>query len=435
MSADTPLIRLSLNMSIHDANIPYALEFMHQLNIILAGQTTLNYHLIPVSNKPFIYIPVFPYNRKEFTDDINGLIKERIKTLKSFLSTYNFNTERRIIKWTLRNIIVMRNKLGDAKRPLFKIENRETDTKETVDISKDIKIEYPRMKRYKLTDGSYISVLHDPYTIDDHLVLCNLSKPFSEMRYQYNALHLYEHLMTYAWKDNDHKEEAYMNGLTVVNGISNIFAVLNTPEALMDYLDRYISFVLSARDRKFWIDHKDILRTETMRTISETRAARSFSSPSRSDPAAYDFNYNIDIFCKWSNDPFDVLLITNADVKIDVNKINAKILSAKHMNIQLTTPTGKFIPVEALMDKNAVRIVKETPENIIKELWHNQFGNVSGKLYGLDNYMSFPDTYNIDFDYRLHGLIYMHRFIKNVEEYDDKFMRYVVMPHDYKKMI
>ena len=325
MTSDIPLIRLSLNIPIHESQTPYALEFMHQLNIILAGQTTLNYHLIPITNRPFIYIPVFPYNRKDFSGNIDGLIKERIKTLKTFISTYDFNNERKIIKWGLRNILIMRERLGDTKRPLFKIENRETDTKETIDISKHIKMEYPKMLRYKLTDGSYISVLHDPYTIDDHLVLCNLSKPFSEMRYQYNALHLYEHLMTYAWKDGDHDDEAYMNGLTVVNGISNIFAVLNTPEVLMDYLNRYITFVLKARDKQFWIAHKDILRTETLRTISETRAARSFSSPSRSDPAAYDFNYNIDIFCKWSNDPFDILIITNADIKIDVNKINAKI--------------------------------------------------------------------------------------------------------------
>ena len=434
MASDIPLIRLSLNISIHETQTPYALEFMHQLNIILAGQTTLNYHLIPITNRPFIYIPVFPYNRKEFTGDINGLIKERIKTLKTFISTYDFNTERKIIKWGLRNILIMRERLGDTKRPLFKIENRETDTKETIDISKNVKLEYPKMRRYKLTDNSYISVLHDPYTIDDHLVLCNLSKPFSEMCYQYNALHLYEHLMTYAWKDGNHDDEAYMNGLTVVNGISNIFAVLNTPEALMDYLNRYISFVLKARDRQFWITHKDIIRTETLRTISETRAARSFSSPSRSDPAAYDLNYNIDIFCKWSNDPFDILIITNADIKLDINKINAKILSAKRSDIRLNAPTGKYIPVEALMDKNFVRIIKDTPDNIIKALWHNGFGNINGKLYGIDNYMSFPETYDINFNYQLHGLIYMHRFIKNIAQFDEEFLRMNTLPHDYKKM-
>jgi hypothetical protein len=241
--------------------------------------------------------------------------------------------------------------------------------------------------------------------------------------------------MTYAWKDGNHNEEAYMNGITVVNGISNIFAVLMNPESLMDYLNKYINFVLGGRDRKFWIDHKEMLRTETLRTISETRAARSFSSPSRSDPAAYDFNYNVDIFCKWSNDPFDILLITDADLKIDVNKINAKILSAKRTPIQLSTPTGRYIPVEALMDKTVVRIIKESPENILKEIWEHSFSNIDGHLYGIDNYMLFPETFNIDFDYRLHGLLYFHRIVKNIEKYDEKFMRTVVLPHDYKKMI
>ena len=320
MTSDIPLIRLSLNIPIVESNMPYALEFMQQFNVIVSGQSTLNYHLIPITNKPFIYIPVFPYGRKEFTEDIDKLIKERIKLLKSFISTYNFNNERKIVKWNLRSMLILRDQLKESNRPLFKIENREIDLKDTVDIWEGVKLEYPKIKRYTLADKSCISVLHDPYASNDHLILANLSKPFSEMRYQYNTLHLYEHLMTYAWKDGNHNEEVYMNGITVVNGISNIFAVLMNPESLMDYLNKYIDFVLCGRDRQFWIDRKEMLRTETMRTISETRAARSFSSPSRSDPAAYDFNYNIDIFCKWSNEPFDVLLITDANLKINVNK-------------------------------------------------------------------------------------------------------------------
>ena len=435
MTADIPLIRLSLNIPITDANMPVALEFMQQFNVILSGQSTLNYHLIPITNRPFIYIPVFPYNRGEFTDDINKLIKDRIKQLKSFVSKYDFNNERKQIKWNLRSMLIIRNQLNEPDRPLFKIENRELELKETVDIWSGVKLEYPKMKRYMLADKSCISVLHDPYASNDHLILANLSKPFSEMRYQYNALHLYEHLMTYAWKDGNHNEEAYMNGITVVNGISNIFAVLMNPEALMNYLNKYIDFILGGRDRKFWLDRKEMVRVETLRTISETRAARSFSSPSRSDPAAYDYNYNIDIFCKWSNEPFDVLLITDANLKIDVNRINAKILSAKRTNVQLPTPTGSFVPVESLMDKSVVRIVKESPENVLKEIWANGFGNVEGKLYGIDNYMVFPTTFSIDFDYRLHGLLYFHRIVKNIEKYDEKFMHSVVLPHDYKKML
>ena len=436
MSSDVPLIRLSINIPLQPANVPMALEFMHQFNIIVAGQSTLNYHLIPVTNRPIIYIPVYPYERDDFKEDITALIKKRINTLKEFISTYQFDKERKMVLHMLRNILMLRDATDTKKHtPLFKIENRETDTKESVDISSNIKLEYPTMKRYRLTDNSYISVVYDPYADDEHLVLCNLSKPFSEMGYQYNALHLYEHLMTYAWKDGNHTEEAYMNGITVVNGVSNVFSVLTSASSMMDYMHRCIDFILKGRDRQFWIDNKEILRTETMRTISETRASRSFSSPSRSDPAAYDCNYNTDIFCKWSNDPFDILLISNTDVVIDVQAINAKILSARTTKISLTTPSAAHIPVETFMDKAVVRIIKETPGNILNDLWNHRFGNVDGKLFGIDNYMLFPANYNINFDYRIHGLIYLHRFIKNIEEHDKLFLHNMMMPRDYRKLM
>lgn len=437
MTTDIPILRLSLNIPITDIAMPNAMEFLQRLNVIIAGQSTLNYHMIPLTNRPFIYIPVFPYKRTDFTDDISKLIRDRVNTLKHFLSTYEFDKERANILWYFRGLLIMRDQvtLRNKHQPLFKIENKDCNITEYVDVRKDMDIKYPTMKRYRLTDGSYISVWHDPYAIDNHLVLCNLSKPFSEMRYQYNALHLYEHLMTYAWKDGDHAKEAYINGLTVVNGISNVFAVLNTNEAMMDYLNRYISFVLESRDKSFWIKHKEMLRTETLRTISETRAARSFSSPSRSDPAAYDCNYNSDIFCKWSNEPFDILLISNIDTIINVNAINAKILSAKRTNLTLHTPLTAHIPVEALMDKSVVHIKRESAENIIKDIWNTGFGNIPGKLYGIDNYMVFPVAYDIHYDYRLHALIYMHRFIKNIEEYDKNLTRNLILPWDYKQII
>lgn len=437
MSIDIPIIRLSINIPIADIELPNVLEFLQRLNIIIAGQSTLNYHMIPLANKPFIYIPVFPYKRSDFTNDISKLVHERVDTLKQFLSNYEFDKERSNILWYFRSILIMRDRtnLKGKSQPLFKIENRDYKITEFVDIRKDMDIKYPTIKRYRLTDGSYISIWCDPYVNDSHVVLCNLSKPFSEMRYQYNALHLYEHLMTYAWKDGDHGKEAYINGLTVVNGISNVFAVLNSNDTMMDYLNRYITFLLASRDKSFWIKNKEMLRTETVRTISETRAARSFSSPSRSDPAAYDCNYNTDIFCKWSNEPFDILLMSNVDTKIDVNAINAKILSAKRTNVQLNTPTTNYIPVEAMMDKSVIHINRESIENIIKAIWDAGFGNIPGRLYGVDNYMVFPMEYDIRYDYRLHVLVYMHRFVKNIKEYDEKLVRNLILPWDYKLII
>ena len=443
MSGDIPFIRLSLNMHIPGTYLPDVLEFLQRLNVIIAGQSSLNYHMIPLSNRPFIYIPVFPYKRSEFSGDIAELTRARVKALKEFLSTYPFDKERTNNLWYLRAIMIIRNRelavhnreANKKLAPLFKIENKDFDITEYADIHKDINIKYPTMKRHRLTDGSYISVWYDPYAIDAYAVISNLSKPFSEMRYQYNALHLYEHLMTYAWKDGDHGKEAYINGLTVVNGISNVFAVLNTSEAMLDYMNRYIDFTLASRDKSFWIKNKEMLRMETLRTISETRAVRSFSSPSRSDPAAYDCNYNTDIFCKWSNDPFDILLITNEDIKLDVNAINAKILSHRQTNIQLRTPLAAHIPVESLMDKLSVRVKKESPENIIKEILNGGAGNIPGKLYGIDNYMTFPTAYEIEYDYRLHAILYMHRYIKNIEKYDRMLTHSLILPWDYKRII
>ena len=92
MSADIPIIRLTLNIPMPNTSIPNAREFLQRLNVIIAGQSTLNYHMIPLSNKPMIYIPVFPYKRSDFTNDMEKLVRDRINTLKEFLSTYEFET-------------------------------------------------------------------------------------------------------------------------------------------------------------------------------------------------------------------------------------------------------------------------------------------------------------------------------------------------------
>jgi hypothetical protein len=437
MSGEVPIIRLRLNIHIPNTALPGAMEFLRVLNVIIAGESSLNYHMIPLSNRPIIYIPVFPYKRSEFTSDMAKLTHERVKTLKEFLSTYAFDKERLITLFYLRMImIIMRNneKNGIKTGPLFKIENNDFNIIEYADINKNTVIKYPDIKRYRLTDGSYISVWHDPYAEDSHAIICNLSKPFSEMRYQYNALHLYEHLMTYGWKYIDHGKQIRINGTTTINGISNVYAVLNTSGAMLEYMNRYIDFLLASRDKSFWINHKEMLRTETLRTISETRAVRSFSAPHRSDPAAYDCNYNIDIFCKWSNDPFDILLLTNEEIKLNINAINAKILSHRGTKIQPQIPTTAHIPVEALMDKEAVRVMKESPEKIFDDIMDNGCHNIPGKLYGIDNYMTFQIAYDIDYDYRLHALLYLHRFVKNIE-YDKELVNTIILPRDYTQIV
>ena len=87
------------------------------------------------------------------------------------------------------------------------------------------------------------------------------------------------------------------------------------------------------------------------------------------------------------------------------------------------------------MDKYIIRIKRESIENIIKAIWDAGFGNIPGKLYGVDNYMVFPMEYDIRYDYRLHVLVYMHRFVKNIKEYDEKLVRNLILPWDYKLII
>ena len=434
MSTEVPFIRLSLNLLLTDNTVPEQLEFMKRLNIIIAGQSTLNYHLIPVSSVPYIYIPAYPYKRSEFNGDTIALVKERIKTLKQFLSTYRFDEDETVIRLLLRRLLRCKRETKN-KHGIFKIESKDANITEYVDVRSDLSIIDAQIKRYRLTDGSYISVYYDPYLIDEYAIICNLSKPFSEMNYQYNTLHLYEHLMTYAWKGHDRGHEVYVNGLTVVNGISNVFAILDSTDALMTYLQNFISFTLAARDRNFWIKNKEMVQTETLRTLSETRMSRSFSVPSRSDPVAYDCNYNTDIFCKWSNDPFDILLISNTPIKIDVNALNAKILSAKRSNVKIPIPEVPFIPIEAIMDKKEVRIIKESSENIIDDIFRHNFNGVEGRLYGVDNYMLFPVHYDIEFNYNLHGLLYLHRFAKDKSAYDKKIIDYITFPWDFKRSL
>ena len=49
--------------------------------------------------------------------------------------------------------------------------------------------------------------------------------------------------------------------------------------------------------------------------------------------------------------------------------------------------------------------------------------------------MLFPTEYDIRYDYRLHVLIYMHRFIKNTEEHDNELVHNLILPWDYKLIV
>ena len=437
---------------------PFVKEFMMLLNVSLSLNTDINYHLIPVGNDRVIYIPVFKYTREEFDQSDEEIIRKRMDTIITFIRNTTFNDMGAECKHSLRNIFIHLNRTGKITTKdkgvkykgykLFRLYS--TLLNEDISFNIDFKkvIELCSIHRYALKDGnkqrkSCITVLHDPYTVD-YAIFCNLSKEFSEMTYQYNTLHLYEHLMTYAWRFTDPEcSEAYVNGITSVNGISNIYSIVKSKKVLLRYMNSYIDMVLKGRNKTFWENEEDMLKRETMRTISETRTSRGFSNTSRSDPAAYDFNYNTDIFCKWANDAIDILLV--CPEPLDVNKdlhirdINKRI---KEYDISKSAPSikvnmFKYIPIEALSDKRYVHVERMDPREIAKNIMDNYCVIREGKMYGVDNCLIFPSEYTVDMDYRLYILLYLHRYLsKNeIQKYDEMMCRLIPMPYDYRMII
>lgn len=399
--------------------------FMQQINVIIGGNTVLNYHIIPVFRLN-ILIPVNAYTNEDAEKSTEDYAMEQIDKIQQFFEQFSLKNTNKQFLWLFRNVSNIMERYSVTMSEAFEISCDYIGFKDFLHLQK-IAIEYPKIDEIKLIDGSIIGIYVDKY-IKDFGVYVDISKNFNELSYFYNALHLYEHLMTYAWKETAHLNQSYINGLTIINGISNVYTVLNDKNDILNYLSDYIEFAASSRRLEFWETQaaKDMLKTETKRTISEEMDARNFSIYTRSDPTAYRLEYDYRLFCKWSQEPFNILILTDSPLDIPADKFNAIILNNSFKKITIEKPKFNYIPVECFADKRQSRVLKIEPAEIVKRILEKNYKN--NEIFGIDCFIHFTNDYILNFSYFFHVVLYLRKYVKN----DDlnAFFRSVIIPKD-----
>lgn len=282
--------------------------FLNEVNMILGAKTNINYKIYPlIEEKEVIKIKI-PINNNTNKDIGKDLLHTRIKTIKNILESPNLIDEfSKPVLFITRLLLETTNFINCSR-----IENEDESLNYPImyNFKKLPKIE---TKIIKLNDGSIIKQVIDPVIVD-YGIYCDFSKNFTEMGYGYNYLHLYEHIMTYGWEKCDKENVLYYNGFTCPNAVCCIMAVLNNKHDLENYLKSFLKFINKFRKNP----NINGLKLETERTISETNNRADLTDFGRSDPLAYDLNYNYEIFRYWANEPMNILLITPEEIKCEM---------------------------------------------------------------------------------------------------------------------
>ena len=408
-------------------------RFMSVLNGYIGARTNLNYRIQPV--KDFrITIPIYIYTNEDKQLAPFELIQKRIDTLTDALEHIEWSRYTNLQEqWIMQSLLVSGIDVSSSfvlstdVNPLSNFNNIEnepihinTPTYKKLDI-----------KRVRYSDDSTITYLSSPY-LTDYGMFANLSITFDEMGMSFNALHLYEHIMTYAWKDANTDKTKLINGATWPNGICSVFAVTQDLNAMKEYAALYIKFYLESRAEHFWENESnfDGLKLETQRTISETRDERTLSSLCRSDFHAYDYKYNTKIFEYWSQRPFDILIsgpLPISELSMNENVINAFMKKNKPRNIP-RPPNIKYksLPFDVLRMKvvHQFRVLKADTEEVKKSLLFPSPDNKA--LYGIDSKIVSDNEDLTPYNCILHVLCYMNRLF--TDEDLTKFLKRFIIP-------
>ena len=408
-------------------------KFMSMLNSNIGANTNLNYHIEPVKDFK-IKIPIHVYTNDEKKLSMSDLISKRISTLTKHLSTIDWskftNLQEQWIIYSLKTSGIDISKDFTISTFIDESIDFENLDHEVLNINLP-SAKQPKIKRITYKDGSSILYLSSPY-LTDFGIFANLTTDFSEMGMSFNALHLYEHLMTYAWKGIDFGKIKLMNGSTWPNALCSVFVITQTLESMKTFAAAFIKFYLESRDAGFWESKEmiDAVKLETQRTISETRLERTLSSLCRSDFHAYDFKYNTKIFEYWSQRPFD-LLISGPDSlnKLFMNESTINKFISLHPSRKIQKPGNvvyKTLPLDTIKMKelHQFRVIGADKDEIKSRLLNPTSENKA--LYGIDSKI-ISDVENLDgYNSVLHMLCYGNRLFTDDEL--NQFVQKSVIP-------
>ena len=408
-------------------------KFLTLLNSHIGANTNLNYHINPV--KEFkIQIPIYVYTNDEKKMSSSDLVEKRVNTLINHLENLDWSKHTNLQEqWLIYSL----KTVGIDITTDFLISTTTDPTIGFQDLNQQpIKIKAPaihqaKLKRITYADGSTILYLSTPY-LNDYGVFVNLSTTFDEMGMSFNALHLYEHLMTYAWKGIDFSKIKMMNGSTWPHSLCSVFVITGSLESMKTFAASFIKFYLESREAGFWNKPENLegLKLETQRTISETRTERTLSSLCRSDLHAYDFKYNTNIFEYWSQRPFDMLIAGPDSLeKLFMNKQTIDKFIKLHPSRKVKRPENviyKTLPLDTIKMKQMkqFRVIAADKQEIRDYMMRPNPNNKS--LFGIDSKIV-SDNENLDiYNSVLHVLCYNNKMFS--EEELQRFTTYSVIP-------
>lgn len=359
--------RINLNNSVVKTTV--VKSFMSIINSYISSQTKLCYHMTDVDLDGTITVPVDVLTNEDINTE-KRKFENIIMQLKQYLeSDINYNVFSLKAKSICSSII----KYSFDWNNSFYIHCEKLHKNVNVKMKKP-NVEELIINEYEFKDGSSITEIVNPY-ITDALICADLCIPYKEMDFGYNVLHFYEHITCTPWFNNksEYKNDViYTNGFTSNIGHCYVFSLVQNAKTFENYLYLLVDWMIKSRDLEFWKKHKNDLKRETSRTISETKLNESLGIFARSSGSAYGNVMNnktyISALKYWSNKPFNIF-IRHPFTSFRLNNKRIQELIQKHPLSKVPKPeinTFNYYPYEIFINYTDDHIMTTTKEETSK---------------------------------------------------------------------
>lgn len=385
-----------------------AAEFMKIIAFKIASQTSLKYDIKRIY-RPELIIPLDILKDEDKTST-EELVKQKVNTLKTFLETEidlsrcdqrekhklsiidfeNYKLEihskfgvtpvklkRQNIKRMEVKTVQINNSKPSSVPCIMKGSNEslsgqtsEQKTSSSIKPIDEIKAKAKpssnKIKKAPKPLSDEVVEIQVPY-IRDGAIIIDFSRPFEEMGFMFNGLHIFEHLMCTPWvhmKKFSMENLVCLNGFTTNLGLMYVYTVHNSKASFQVYLDEMISWLNKIRTPGFWHEHMkdEEVQMEIERTISETIDVPWLIDFARSSGSAFEGNYREEVFEYWSNQPLKITLIhPYQDVFIPH-------LDSPRRVQKPSIPTFDYLPMQALTTQSLATYKKSTKKEITEQV-------------------------------------------------------------------
>ena len=314
-------------------------------------------------DQQFILPITVQYHNEE--GDILKLLNDRVKTIKNTVSKLKFETNR--AKFIARVLDQYKVDPFNFLQITYSISEVKKTESETELISESIELNLPKIPNFEIKEhfykkGNFRHLEYiDPLLLDYGLYI-GLSKPFNQMGYSYNILHIYEHMMVVCWQKLDQKDLLGINGCTFPSGNCYLYNIHRTKKSLKKFAREYVKFHQLTKTRDYWEkDLKDYLKRETVRTYSETQTSKSLKEFGRTDNTIYsEMIYNIEPFIKFSEDTYTILTVSPEPIDFKFEKYIPNIVPDTP---KVSERKYDFMPLAALRNPNKFVVIDKKDLN------------------------------------------------------------------------